>query len=79
MADINNNKLMGFLIITRGGLLLSQEHIKERRKQRQWVRSSIRKRDCKGAHYSIINDLKLTDKEDFRKYLRMNTSTFQVI
>ena len=39
----------------------------------------MRKRDSKGAYYSIINDLKLTDKEDFRKYLRMNTSTFQVI
>ena len=53
--------------------------IKERRKQRQWVRPSIRKTEGKGAYYSIINDLKLTDKEDFRKYLRMNTSTFQVI
>ena len=73
------NKLMGLLIIAGGGLLLSQEHIKERRKRRQWVRPWIRKRDSKGAYYSIINDLKLTDKEDFRKYLRMNTSTFQVI
>ena len=79
MTDIDNNKLIGLLIIAGGGLLLSQEHIKERRKRRQWVRPWIRKRDSKGAYYSIINDLKLTDKEDFRKYLRMNTSTFQVI
>ena len=67
MEDIDN-KLMGLLIITGGGLLLSQEHIKERRKQRQWVCPWIRKRDNKGAYYSIINDLRLTDKEDFRKY-----------
>ena len=39
----------------------------------------IRKRDSNGAYYSIINDLRLMDKEDFRKYLQMNTSTFQVI
>ena len=64
---------MGLLIITGGGLLLSQEHIKERRKRRQWVRPWIRKRDSKGAYYSIKNDLRLTNKEDFRKYLRMNT------
>ena len=32
MEDIDNNKLMGLLIIAGGGLLLSQEHIKERRK-----------------------------------------------
>ena len=79
MADIDNNKLMGLLIIAGGDLLLSREHIKERRKQRQWVRSWIRKRDSNGAYYAIINDLKLTDKEDFTKYLRMKTSTFQVI
>ena len=76
MADMDNKKLMGMLIIAWEGLSLSQEHIKEMRKQRQWVPLSIRKRDSKRACYSIINDLKLTDKEDFRKYLQMNTSTF---
>ena len=34
MADIDNNKLMELLIITRGGLLMSQEYIKGRRKRR---------------------------------------------
>ena len=68
MEDIDNNKLMGLLIITEGGLLLSQEHIKEKRKRRQLVRPWIRNRDSKGAYYLIINDLSLTDKEDFRKY-----------
>ena len=49
MEDIDNNKLMGVLIITGGSLLLRQEHIKEKRKRRQWVRPWIRKRDSKGA------------------------------
>ena len=70
MVDINNNKLMGLLIIAGRGSLLSQECIKQRRKQRQWVRPWIRKRDSKGTYYSFINDLRLTDKEDFRKYLQ---------
>ena len=42
-------------------------YIKERRKRRQWVRFWIKKTDSKGAYYSIINDLRLTDKEDLRK------------
>ena len=63
---------MGLLIIAGGSLLLSQEYIKEKRKQRKWTRLRIRKRESKGAHYSIIHDLSLTDKEDFRKYLRIN-------
>ena len=33
MEDIDNNKLMGLLIIAAGGLLLSKDHIKERRKR----------------------------------------------
>ena len=76
---MDNSKLIGLLIIAGGGLLLSQGHIRQRRKRRQWVRSWIRKRDSKGAYYLFINDLRLTDKQDFRKYLLMNTSTFQVI
>ena len=34
MEDIDNNKLMGLLIIAGGGLWLSQEHIKERRSKK---------------------------------------------
>ena len=40
-------------------------YIKEKRMRRQWVRPWIRKTDSKGAYYSIINDLRLTDKENF--------------
>ena len=58
---------------------LSQKHIKKRRKRRQWLRLWTRKRDSKGGYYMMINDLKLTDEEDFRKNLRMNTSAFKVI
>ena len=72
MVDIDNNKLMGLLIIAGGSLLLNKEHIKEKRKQRKWVHFQIRKRDSKEANYRIINDLGLVDKEDSRKYLLMN-------
>ena len=54
MEDIDNKKLMELLIIPGGALLLTQEHIKERRKRRQWVGPWIRKKDSKGANYSII-------------------------
>ena len=60
--------MMGFSTIAGGGLSLSKEHVKEWRKRRQWVRPSIRKKDSKGAYYSIMNDIRLTDKEDSRKY-----------
>ena len=54
MEDIDNIKLVELLIIPDGALLLTQKHIKQRRKRRQWVRPWIRKKDSKGANYSII-------------------------
>ena len=58
---------MELLIIAGGGeLILSQEHIKERKKRRQWVHPWIRKKDSKRAYFLTIKDLILTDKEDFK-------------
>ena len=47
-----------------------RSYIKERRERRQWVRFWLRKTDSKGAYYSIINDLRLTNNEDFKKKIR---------
>ena len=49
MADIDNNKLMGLLIIAEAGFLSSQEHIKERRGD-NGLRPWVRKRDCSYAY-----------------------------
>ena len=39
-----------------------------------WAREWLLKRNERGTYNGILNGLRLTDKEDFRKYLRMNTS-----
>ena len=36
------------------------------------------KRDTKGTYANILQELRLNDHEDFRKYLRMNRDTFQL-
>ena len=72
MEAIDNSKMMGFLIIAGEDLSLSKEHVKEWRKRRQWVRPWIRK----GAYYSIMSDLRLTNKEDFRKYIFLKQNIF---
>ena len=35
-------------------------------------------RDTKRAYANILQELRLNDHENYRKYLRMNTDTFQV-
>ena len=37
----------------------------------------LHKRDTKGAYVNILQELRLNDPENFRKYLRMNTETYQ--
>ena len=51
---------------------------KKKSRRKIWTRKWLLKRKERGAYNGILNELRLTDKEDFRKYLRMNTSTFEV-
>ena len=51
---------------------------KKKSRRKIWTRKWLLKRNERGAYNGILNELRLTDKEDFRKYLRMNTSTFEV-
>ena len=38
----------------------------------------LRKTDTKGAYVNILQELRLNDHENFRKYLRMNKETYQL-
>ena len=58
-------------------MLLSQEHIKERSKRRQWMR----KRDSMGAYYWIINNLSLTNKiilESTHEWIHQDMYIFKI-
>ncbi|XP_057317786.1 uncharacterized protein LOC130662861 [Hydractinia symbiolongicarpus] len=46
-------------------------------KKTVWVKDWLHHRNERGAYNAILNELKLTDFESYRSYLRMNTDTFQ--
>ena len=50
---------------------------KKKSRRKIWTREWLLKRNGRGAYSGILNEFRLADKEDFRKYLRMNTSTFE--
>ena len=50
---------------------------KKKSRRKIWTREWFLRRNGKGAYSGILNKFRLADKEDFRKYLRMNTSTFE--
>ena len=41
----------------------------EKSRRKIWTREWLLKRNKRGAYNGILNELRLTDKEDFRKYL----------
>ena len=51
---------------------------KKRRERSVWVKTWLQNRDAKSAYANILTELRCQDKEEFRKYLRMNTHTWQV-
>lgn len=50
---------------------------KKRKKRSVWVKTWLLQRDIKGAYNNIIQELRLEDMENYRRYLRMNTETFE--
>ena len=59
------------------GIKLREGRKKKRRKQRTlWVRPWISSRDELGAYNALINEMAMTDREDYRRFMRMNTETF---
>ena len=58
--------------------LIMELDMKKKSRKKIWTQEWLVKRNERGASNGILNELRLTNKEDFRKYLRMNTSTFEV-
>ena len=51
---------------------------KKSRNRKTWMKDWLNERDTKGVYADILQELHLNDHENFRKYLHMNTETFQV-
>ena len=59
------------------GIKFREGRKKKRRKQRTvWVKPWISRRDELGAYNALINEMVMTDREDYRRFMRMNTETF---
>ena len=59
------------------GIKFREGRKKKRRKQRTvWVKPWISRRDELGAYNALINEMAMTDREDYRRFMRMNTETF---
>ena len=60
------------------GAAFKTQELYRRRKRRKWVAELCSSRHEKGLYDTFVQELKLHDNEDFRRFLRMNTDTYQV-
>ena len=54
------------------------EQVKKRKKRSVWMKPWLKNRLRTSAYQNIFQELRLKDKEEFRRYLRINTETYQV-
>ena len=54
------------------------EQVKKRKKRSIWIKPWLKNRLRTSAYQNIFQELRLKDNEEFRRYLRMNTETYQV-
>ena len=73
--DERRKKAVAVLVVACGATVIQQQ--RKKRKKRIWIKPWLQ---CKNrsAYNMILNELSLHDQQDFRKYLRMNTDTFEV-
>ena len=55
-----------------------KRELSRRRKQCKWVAELCSFRHDKGLYENLVQELKLHDNEDFRRFLRMNNDTYKV-
>ena len=51
---------------------------KSKRRKSIWMKPWLKNRNNKSAYNNIFPELLLNDKEEFRHYLRMNTTSYEV-
>lgn len=59
-------------------LLAAALKSKPKRIRTVWVKDWLLKRQEYGAYNAIMNELRLTDKDYYRRYIRMDVSVFEV-
>ena len=72
-------KILAALLISYSAYELSKSPviIKKKRQRKVWVKQWLKRKE-QSTYVTLINEFRLRDQEEFRKYLRMNTTTFEV-
>ena len=82
MEDLSTKKIISILLLQQQILLLNlikrkTYQIKNKRKNRYWMREIFQEREEKSLFTTLVKDLHLFDSEYFFKNFRMDTRKFE--
>jgi hypothetical protein len=58
--------------------IICRRRKRKRKVKEVWEREWLRRRTERGVYRQLLEELRLEDEENYRRYLRMDTETFQV-
>ena len=58
--------------------IICKRRKRKRKTKEVWEREWFRRRSERGVYRQLLEELRLEDEENYRRYLRMDTKTFQV-
>jgi len=58
--------------------IICKRRKRKRKAKEAWEREWLRRRTERGVYRQLLEELRLEDEENYRRYLRMDAKTFQV-
>ena len=58
--------------------IICKRRKRKRKAKEVWEREWFRRRTGRGVYRQLLEELRLDDEENYRRYLRMDTKRFQV-
>ena len=74
----DSENLLALILINNICYSKSKNKKKSKRPESIWMKPWVKNRNSKSAYNNMFSELLLTDKEEFRRYLRMHTTSFEV-
>ena len=74
MADLPSEALIGICGVVVGVVIARRR--RRRRNRKVWIRDWIKDRPKKGVYHQLVQELRLSDINSYRNFLRMDAATF---
>ena len=78
--DPERQKTLSLILLNNGFYFMNNFLKRKRQRKRRscWVKEWLNRRNSLSAYQTILSELRLNDRECFRRYLRMNTEVYEL-